>query len=215
MPHRSSPALPAPKRARLTRAFLQMKRIAQQRQHHVRFSTLFNLFGQDGLLVTNTILAILNIVLAFLQGISLPLGFLQTLTVIALLRDQKTFWMPRRWRSYPLPSAKITKNIERWLPALYILEKITHPRFEKLMRRDDLRRFSLWLLLFLALVITAPIPFMNVTPAIAVVLICFGLLNHDGLIWLLGIIVVLAHSSLYFFWSWFFPHLAAWYHWLF
>ena len=199
------------KNARLTRAFLRVKRLAYKRQHHLRFETIFKIFGEDGLLVINTMLAILNIILSPLQGISLPLGFLQTLVVIALLRGRKTFWMPRRWQSYPLPAPVVTRNIERWLPFLYRLEKISHPRFEHIIRKPAIRRFSLWLLLILALVITAPLPFLNITPALAVILICFGLLNHDGLIWCLGLLAVLAHSSLYFMWEWFYPHLLAWY----
>ncbi|HEY1095860.1 MAG TPA: exopolysaccharide biosynthesis protein [Alphaproteobacteria bacterium] len=210
----SDPSLPSPvsaKRSRLTRAFLQVKRIAQTRDNHVRFETLLNLFGQDGLLVMNTILALLNIILSPLQGISMPLGFLQMMICIALLRDQKTFWMPRRWRSHAFPKNTIINNTERWLPVLYRLESISHPRLEKTMRRAVIRRFSLWCLLLLAFIVALPIPFMNITPSIAVLLISFGLLNYDGLMWILGLLAILAHSGLYFAWGWFYPHLAAWF----
>lgn len=198
--------------AGLTRAFLRLRTVARRRQHHIRFSTVINVLGQDGLLALNALLALLNIVLSPLQGISLPLGFLQMMVTTAVLRKRNTFWSPRRWQSYAFKSNSLMKHLDRWIPYLYTLETISHPRGRRIMRRKNIYTATVWLLLFLAFVITLPIPFMNITPALAVFFLSLGLINHDIVMWIIGLIVVAAHSLLYVFWSAFYPHAVAAFH---
>jgi hypothetical protein len=206
---------PAPvKRARLTRAFLQLKRLAQSRQHHIKLDTIISMFGQDSFLIINTLFAFLNVILSFIHGISLPLGFIQVMIITALLRKKDTFWLPTKMRRYKISPKSIERKTERWLPLLYRMERISHPRMETFMRHKAIRQLTIWLLLILAIVVMAPIPFMNITPSIAVILISIGLLNYDVVMWLFGIIVMLAHSGLYFIWDWFWPHIVSWYQWI-
>jgi hypothetical protein len=202
------------KRARLTRAFLQLKRLAQSRQNHIKLDTIITMFGQDGLLIINTLFAFLNVILSFLHGISLPLGIIQIIIMIAIIRGKTTFWLPQKIRRYKIKPQSITKKTERWLPFLYGLERISHPRMERFMRHALTRQATIWLLFLLAIIVAAPIPFMNITPSIGVILISIGLLNYDVLIWLCGLLVIAAHSALYFIWGWFWPHITAWYDWL-
>lgn len=210
----SAPPLAPLKRARLTRAFLQLKRVAQTRHDHIKLDTIIAMFGQDGLLIINTWLACLNIILSFLHGISLPLGIIQIMIMVAILRGKTTFWLPQRIRRYKINPQSIVKKIERWLPFLYGLERISHPRMPHIMRHSITRHVTLWMLLVLVIVVAAPIPFMNITPSIGVILLCIGLLNHDLLLWLCGLAVIAAHSALYFIWHWFWPHVVGWYDWL-
>jgi hypothetical protein len=205
---------PLIKRARLTRAFLKVKRLAQSRQHHVKLDTIIHLFGQDSFLIINTLFAFLNIVLSFIHGISLPLGIIQIMIIVSLLRRRDSVWLPRKIRHYKIKPQTIERKTERWLPLLYRLERISHPRMEKFMRRAAVRQITVILLLILAILVAAPIPFMNITPSIAVILISVGLLNYDVVIWLCGLVVMFAHSLLYFVWDWFWSHIIVWYDWI-
>lgn len=208
----SPAAHPITKSAGLTRAFLRLKRVAKTRQHHLRMGTMLSVLGQDGLLALNAMFCLLNIILSPLQGISLFLGFVQLMIMTALLRNRKTFWLPRKWNSKPLQTATLLRHLDKWLPRLYALEKFSRPRMKRFMRQKHVHHFTLWLLWFIAFVITCPIPFMNITPGLAGAFLCLGLINRDGVIWICGMIVTLAHSALYFFWEAFYPHLIATYH---
>lgn len=204
-----------PKAAGLTRAFLRLKKLAQRREHHLRLGTMLKILGQDGLLALNALLCMLNIVLSPLQGVSLPLGFMQLMIMTALLRGRKTFWLPRKWQVRPFQAETLIKHLNKWLPRLYTLESISQPRMRRVMQNKHVYRTTLWLLWFIAFIIACPIPFMNVTPALAGLFLSLGLINRDGWAWITGLLITLAHSSLYFFWEAFYPRfmavLHAWY----
>ena len=201
-------ALQMRKSAGLTRAFLRLKTVLR-RKNRIRLQTIVNVLGRDGLLALNALLALLNIVLSPIQGISLPLGFLQVMITYALLRGQTTFWMPRRWQVYSLRAERVTTLLNKWLPTLYWLEKVSRPRIPMLMRRVWMKGLTNWLLFFLAIIVALPIPFINSTPSLAALFLCLALINADGVMWILGVIVILAHSSLYFFWQAIYPPMLA------
>lgn len=207
------PAMPPVlKSAGLTRAFLRLKRVAKTRQHHLRLGTILLVLGQDGLLALNALFCLLNIILSPLQGISLFLGFVQLMIMTALVRHRKTFWLPRSWSGRPLQTATLLRYLDQWLPRLYMLERVSRPRMKHLMRHKSLHYFTLWVLWVIAFVITCPIPFMNITPGLAGAFLCMGLINRDGVMWLCGMAVTLAHGGLYFFWEAFYPQMTAVYH---
>ncbi len=196
------------KAAGLTRAFLRLRKTARY-QNNIRLQTVITVLGQDGLLALNALLALLNIVLSPIQGISLPLGFVQIMITLALLRQRQSFWLPRRWRVYQLSAVRTRKLLDKWLPILYRLEKISHPRLLWVMRHQTIKYVTLWLLFLLAVIVALPIPFINSTPSLAALFLCLALINADGIMWIVGVIVILAHSALYFFWQALYPHMLA------
>jgi hypothetical protein len=212
------PVIQTQKRAGLTRAFLRLKSAVRRRRDHMRLKTMLGVLGQDGLLALNALLSLLNVILSPLQGISLPLGFMQMMIVIALLRGQKTFWLPRRWQTKSFQKTYLLHLLDRWLPVLYRLEKLSRPRLEQIIRCKHIQLLSFWIMLFFAFIITCPIPLLNTTPAAACFFLSLGLINRDMLVWGIGFIITLAHSAIFFFWQALIPHiiqiLQSWFAWM-
>jgi hypothetical protein len=95
---------------------------------------------------------------------------------------RQTPWLPEKLRQVEFPKAlsqAILKNIDRLTG---LLEKITRPRLQRIATHPFIWRINGLVLVWLALLLIAPIPFTNPIPTIGILLLVVAMLEADGLL---------------------------------
>lgn len=113
-------------------------------------------------------------------GTSTVLGLLMSLVAVQMLFGRPVPWVPARWRRHRLAPQTVIALQTRGVALLQRLERISRPRGRWLVRNGVMLRWQALLILFMALVLSSPLPFLNTLPALGVLLIGTGLLNHDA-----------------------------------
>lgn len=113
-------------------------------------------------------------------GTSTMLGLLMSLVAVQMLFGRPVPWVPARWRRHRLAPQTVIALQTRGVALLQRLERISRPRGRWLVRNGVMLRWQALLILFMALVLSSPLPFLNTLPALGVLLIGTGLLNHDA-----------------------------------
>ncbi|MDA7429847.1 exopolysaccharide biosynthesis protein [Primorskyibacter aestuariivivens] len=118
------------------------------------------------------------------QIVSLPLMFISA--QIALGR--RAPWLPVRLGAREVSKPGLVSLANRARPWLRRIEAISHPRLGVLTRAPADRLVGLALVLFSASIMV-PLPATNTVPGFAVVVVAMGLLERDGILTLLGIVL--------------------------
>jgi len=134
-----------------------------------------------------------------LPGLSTPFGLIIALIALRLTLGQKP-WLPERLLKTQLPPGFFRKLIAVTQRVVKTFEKLLRPRLLALTETSFLRQTHALLILLaaLALLLPLPIPFTNMFPAWAILLIAGGLLERDGVFVLAGY-VFFAAGMVYFF----------------
>jgi hypothetical protein len=155
----------------------------------VSLAEIRDIVGQDGLLVLIAFLAIVFIVPVSIPGVSTVFG-----AAILMIGTSRilgcNLWLPKCIAQRVLPTEKLRVGINQSSIWLHRLERLSRPH-----RLNWLT--STWLteilnncaLIIASLLLMAPfglIPFSNTLPAIALLFLAIGLLQHDGLCILFG-----------------------------
>jgi hypothetical protein len=122
-----------------------------------------------------------------LPGLSTPLGLMIALIGLRLALGQKP-WLPARLLDQPLPPATFRKVFAATRRLVLGLEKLLRPRLPWLCatpRREQLHALPLVICAAL-LLLPLPVPFSNTIPAWAIIFLCGGLLERDGIFILAG-----------------------------
>jgi hypothetical protein len=125
------------------------------------------------------LMGLLNIV-TIIPGSSTILGMPLVFLGLSLLWGARVPWLPRRIRNYSFDHAALDATVRRALPVLRRIERLARPRF---WPGADLLMDRLYgaLVLVFGLMVTLPIPFGNVMPAISITLVSLGFTARDGL----------------------------------
>jgi len=118
------------------------------------------------------------------QIVALPLMFVSGQILIG--RD--TPWLPERLAARTVSADGLQTLARRAGPWLRRIEAISRPRYAQLTRAPLDRVVGLALVLFSASILV-PLPGTNTVPGFAVVLISMGLLQRDGILVLLGMLL--------------------------
>jgi hypothetical protein len=141
------------------------------------------------------ILLVMSLV-AMVPGISLLIGPLLAIPAFEMILGRSGPSFPRRIAVYPLRSSALTGVVRRALPLLAMLEKIVHPRWP--ISAGISRRAAGLAILALSGLFLAPLPLIQIVPALLVALIALAYLEEDGLLLclsLLGAFVLMAVAT--------------------
>jgi hypothetical protein len=141
------------------------------------------------------ILLVMSLV-AMVPGISMLIGPLLAIPAFEMILGRSGPSFPRRIAVYPLRSSALTGIVRRALPALAMLEKIVHPRWR--ISPGISRRAAGLAILALSGLFLAPLPLIQIVPALLVTLIALAYLEQDGLLLclsVLGAIILLAVAT--------------------
>jgi len=143
--------------------------------------------------------------LPFLQPLSLgPISTAAGASLMALggqmARGRATPWMPERMNNLTLHGKFWRVLITTAEKTLQFGRRLTRPRLAGLVRGPRARRLAGLIIAVSGLLLAVPlagVPFSNTLPALAVLLVCLGELEEDGLMVLLALIM-LALTVAYF-----------------
>jgi len=160
---------------------------------------LLGLIGEQGLL-----LALMFLTLPFLIPISIP-GVSTVFGLVAILISlgvtfNRVPWLPDRLLDRPLDAVKLAGAIERGAERFGRVDRISHPRLQRLTTGRAMNRMAGLGLLLGSVLLIFPlglVPFSNTLPAWGILLLAAGLLQRDGLLILLGYLFLLA-TIIYF-----------------
>lgn len=124
-------------------------------------------------------------------GSSTIFGIPLILIAAQLLIGRSRVWLPRFLYVRSIDKKTFTAIINKIEPFLKRFERLARPRYWPMPRIVAERVVGL-IVLLLAIVLVFPIPFGNLPPAVAIILVSLGLTERDGL-WLgCGVLVACA-----------------------
>ena len=118
------------------------------------------------------------------QIVSLPLMFVS----VQILMGRQTPWLPERLAARTVSVDGLQNLARRAAPWLRRIEAISRPRHAQLTRAPLDRVVGLSLVFFSASILV-PLPGTNTVPGFAVVLVSMGLLQRDGILVIVGMIL--------------------------
>lgn len=121
------------------------------------------------------------------QIVALPLVFIAGQIVVG----RSMPWLPRKLGERQIATASLAALARRADPWLKRVEAVSRPRLAVLTRRPLDQLVGLGLLVFSAAILV-PVPGTNTVPGIAVAIVAIGLLQRDGILVVLGMILGLA-----------------------
>jgi hypothetical protein len=128
---------------------------------------------------------------AMLPGISYVAGLLLAVPALEMIAGRVAPVFPRRIATRPLPTRHLAGVVRRAIPVLRYLEKAIHPRWHTPLEVTK-RVVGVAVLLLTALLLLAPLPMIQVVPALVVVLISLAYLEEDGVLLLIALLIAVA-----------------------
>lgn len=116
---------------------------------------------------------------AMIPGINAIAGLLLASVGVQMVMAHEAPLLPRFIAARPLPTAKISRLLERTIPIVSMLEKIIRPRWQTPFVAT--KRFVGVVVVLLGLTVLMPIPFSNVVPGAVTMLLACGYLEEDGI----------------------------------
>lgn len=129
-----------------------------------------------------------------IPGFSTITGFPIVLFGIQMMLG-KQLWVPSRIAAYEFPRDQFIKVLTKALPTIKRVEWMLRPRLEWFASKPVERLIGLFFFIF-GTILALPIPFANFPLGIAICLLALGLIERDGFVILVGIVVGLCVSIL-------------------
>lgn len=163
------------------------------RDPSVTLRELLSLMGEQGLLVFCGILAAPFLLPLSIPGMSTVLGLPMLLIGFAVMVSRVP-WLPERLLRRSLPAATVRNVLRKVGGWSERFEHLVRPRLLGLTGGRAVNALNGALVILAVVLLMAPlplIPFINSMPAFAVVLLCFGMAERDGVVIVLGYLMTL------------------------
>jgi hypothetical protein len=155
----------------------------------VSLAEIRDIVGQDGLLVLIAFLAIVFMVPVSIPGVSTVFG-----AAILMIGTSRllgcNLWLPKCIAHRVLPTEKLRTGLNQSSLWLHRLERLSRPHrlnwLTSTWLAEILNNFALITASALLMAPLGLIPFSNTLPALALLFLAIGLLQHDGLCILFG-----------------------------
>jgi hypothetical protein len=134
------------------------------------------------------IILLLLALVAVAPGVSIVAGLLLMIPAAEMIAGRHAPVFPRGIANRPLPTRHLDSILQRAVPGLRYLEKVTHPRWPTPHKATKRVVGVAVLMLNIALVVV-PIPLGNVLPALVIALISLAYLEEDGLLLSIGLLI--------------------------
>lgn len=122
-------------------------------------------------------------------GVAAACGLVLLSCGIHLILGLETLWLPKLIASRSLSSAILERIVRRTLPVVQHLERLCRPRWSAVTSRSG-RSFIGIMVVIQSIVLILPIPVLgNLPPGVAVGVIALGLVERDGFVILIGLIL--------------------------
>ena len=155
---------------------------------------LLSMVGEQGLLLAMMFLTVPFLLPISIPGVSTVFGMVAILISLGITFNRVP-WLPDRLLDRPLDAVKLTAAIERGADRFGRVDRISHPRLQRLTDSKAMNRLAGLGLLLGSVLLIFPlglVPFSNTLPAWGILLLAAGLLQRDGVLILLGYLFLLA-----------------------
>jgi len=169
---------------------------AEVKDPTVTLRALLAMLGEQGLLVFCGVLAAPFLLPLTVPGMSTVLGLPMLLIGLAVMLSRVP-WLPERLlnRSLPAPTVRsVLGRVRGWAERF---EHLVRPRLLGLTGGRVVNFINGALVIVAVLLLMAPIPlvpFINSLPAFAIILLCFGMAERDGVVILLGYLMTVVSA---------------------
>ena len=161
---------------------------AAAREPEVTLRELLGLLGEQGLLVFCAILAAPFLLPVTVPMMSTVLGLPMILIGVAVMASRVP-WLPGRLLDRGIPVATVRAALHKTAGWAEKFEHLIRPRLLGLSSGATINAVNGALLILAVLLMMAPlplVPFVNTLPAAAIMLLCFGMAERDGVVIALG-----------------------------
>lgn len=174
--------------------------IAELPPGQVTVSAIRDLIGDEGVLLLCMLLCIIFMVPVSIPGVSTVFGAAILLSGVSRLFHRK-LWLPGKIARQLLPADKVKAGLQKGSKWLHRMERVSKPyRLHRLVATAAMETLSNLAIILGAVLLMAPfgfVPFSNTLPALALMFLCIGMLQRDGLCILFGHLTNLA-TMIYF-----------------
>ncbi len=160
---------------------------------------LFELIGEQGLLLLCALLTIPFLVPVSIPGVSTVFGAAIILISAGIVMNRLP-WLPKRIMDRPLATEKLVPTLRKGAALVGRIDKVIKPRFRLLTDGALMSRVNGFGIMFGGGLLIMPlgfIPFSNTLPAFAILFLTLGILQRDGLFVALGYLATLG-TLIYF-----------------
>ena len=169
---------------------------AAVRDPSVTLRELLALLGEQGLLVFCGVLASPFLLPVTVPGMSTVLGIPMLLIGFAVMMSRVP-WLPARIVNRSLPAGTVRTVLGKVRGWSERFEHLVRPRWLGLSGGRAINMLNGALVILAVLLLMAPIPlvpFINSVPALAILLLCFGMAERDGAVIVLGYFMTLVST---------------------
>jgi hypothetical protein len=170
---------------------------AAVRDPSVTLRELLGSLGEQGLLVFCGVLAAPFLLPVTVPGMSTVLGLPMLLIGFAVMVSRVP-WLPERLLNHSLPATTVRKVLEKVQGWAERFEHLVRPRWLGLTGSRAINVVNGVLVIVAVLLLMAPIPlvpFVNSIPALAILLLCFGMAERDGAVIAVGYVTTLLSAA--------------------
>jgi hypothetical protein len=134
------------------------------------------------------IIMLMLAIVAVAPGVSIVAGLLLMIPAAEMIVGRHAPTFPRGLAERPLPTRHLLATLQRAVPVLRYLEKVSHPRWPT-PHGATKRVVGIAVLILDISLVFIPIPLANVSPALVIALISLAYLEEDGLLLLIGLLI--------------------------
>jgi hypothetical protein len=134
---------------------------------------------------------LLHALVAMLPGISNIAGLLLAVPALEMIAGRVAPVFPRRIATRPLPTRHLARVMRQAIPVLRYLERAVHPRWHTPLEVTK-RVVGVVVLLLTVLLLLAPVPMIQVVPALVIVMISLAYIEEDGVLLSIALLIAVA-----------------------
>jgi len=161
----------------------------ESRAEKVTLSEILTLAGDSIFGFLFVILALPSALPVPAPGYSIPFGVGMFVLAFQLILGRNLPWLPDKIMNGSMSLEKVQSFLSKGLPWLQKIEALTKPRFSYVCNSVTGRILVGLAIAFMAVLMMIPIPGTNTVPAIGIFITGLGLVEEDGLISLLGLMI--------------------------
>lgn len=160
----------------------------------VTLREILALIGEQGLLLMCAVLTIPFLLPVSIPGVSTVFGLAIILISIGVTANRAP-WLPRQIMDRPIDAEKLVPTLRKGADIVRRIEAVIRPRLTALTGSAAINRFNGLMLILGGVLLMFPlglVPFSNTLPAFAILFLCIGMSQRDGLFVLAGYAATLA-----------------------
>lgn len=161
----------------------------ESRAEKVTLSEILTLAGDSIFGFLFVILALPSALPVPAPGYSIPFGVGMLVLALQLIVGRDLPWLPAKIMNGSMSIDKVQGFLSKGLPWLQKIEALTKPRFSYICNSSVGRILIGLAIAFMSVLMMIPIPGTNTVPAIGIFVTGLGLVEDDGLISLLGLMI--------------------------